>query len=187
MTSKVNGYDVVVDAGSSANAASDKIDPDISRYPHCIVWTPIPLITWILPFIGHMGIASCAGVIRDFAGPYMVGEDSMAFGEPTKYWQVNLNADQVSPEDWDRAVTESCEEYKHRVHILCWDNCHSHVAYALNRMRFRGQSWSAFSVWLYLTWHSTYVSPGRLCKTYAPFCVLAVAAAVIAIVVHFVL
>ena len=42
------------------------------RYPYCIVWTPIPMLTWIFPFIGHMGIAYSSGVIRDFAGPYYV-------------------------------------------------------------------------------------------------------------------
>ena len=48
------------------------IDPDRVRYPHCIVWTPIPLLTWFFPFIGHMGIARTDGVVRDFAGPYYV-------------------------------------------------------------------------------------------------------------------
>uniref|UniRef100_A0A671KC10 Transmembrane protein 222a n=1 Tax=Sinocyclocheilus anshuiensis TaxID=1608454 RepID=A0A671KC10_9TELE len=50
----------------------EKIDKEMSRYPHCIVWTPIPVLTWFLPFIGHMGICTSAGVIRDFAGPYFV-------------------------------------------------------------------------------------------------------------------
>lgn len=27
-------------------------------FPFCIVWTPIPLITWVFPFIGHMGALS---------------------------------------------------------------------------------------------------------------------------------
>lgn len=27
---------------------------------------------WLFPFIGHMGIATSSGVIRDFAGPYFV-------------------------------------------------------------------------------------------------------------------
>jgi len=39
------------------------------RYPFCIVWTPLPGITTLLPFIGHMGIADSRGVIYDFAGP----------------------------------------------------------------------------------------------------------------------
>uniref|UniRef100_A0A8C1Y3N4 Transmembrane protein 222a n=1 Tax=Cyprinus carpio TaxID=7962 RepID=A0A8C1Y3N4_CYPCA len=50
----------------------EKIDKEMSRYPYCIVWTPIPVLTWFLPFIGHMGICTSAGVIRDFAGPYFV-------------------------------------------------------------------------------------------------------------------
>uniref|UniRef100_A0A671KET9 Transmembrane protein 222a n=1 Tax=Sinocyclocheilus anshuiensis TaxID=1608454 RepID=A0A671KET9_9TELE len=52
----------------------EKIDKEMSRYPHCIVWTPIPVLTWFLPFIGHMGICTSAGVIRDFAGPYFVSK-----------------------------------------------------------------------------------------------------------------
>ena len=27
---------------------------------------------WLIPFIGHMGICTMQGVIRDFAGPYFV-------------------------------------------------------------------------------------------------------------------
>ena len=50
----------------------NSIDRDRDRYPHCIAWTPIPLLTWIFPFIGHMGIARTDGIIRDFAGPYYV-------------------------------------------------------------------------------------------------------------------
>ncbi|GLD58016.1 transmembrane protein 222-like protein [Lates japonicus] len=52
--------------------ASEKINPEASRYPYCIVWTPIPVLSWLLPFIGHMGICTSTGVIRDFAGPYFV-------------------------------------------------------------------------------------------------------------------
>ena len=30
------------------------------------------LCRWLIPFIGHMGICTMQGVIRDFAGPYFV-------------------------------------------------------------------------------------------------------------------
>lgn len=43
------------------------------------------LCRWLFPIIGHMGICTSAGIIRDFAGPYCVGEDKMAFGNPTRY------------------------------------------------------------------------------------------------------
>ena len=72
---------------SSENMA--KIDHELQRYPHSIVWTPIPCLTWLFPFIGHMGIATTEGIIRDFAGPYYVSTDNMAFGAPTKYWTLD--------------------------------------------------------------------------------------------------
>ncbi|KTG04358.1 hypothetical protein cypCar_00049693 [Cyprinus carpio] len=73
-----------IDTMKHFHGGFEKIDKEMSRYPYCIVWTPIPVLTWFLPFIGHMGICTSAGVIRDFAGPYFVSEDNMAFGKPTK-------------------------------------------------------------------------------------------------------
>jgi len=59
-----------------SNNLNDRIDVGRVRYPHCLVWTPIPVLTWLFPFIGHMGIARTDGVIRDFAGPYYVSVSS---------------------------------------------------------------------------------------------------------------
>ena len=52
------------------NSHEAKIDAERARFPYCIVWTPLPLISWFLPFIGHTGIALSDGVIHDFSGPY---------------------------------------------------------------------------------------------------------------------
>ena len=57
-----------------------KFDPINSRYPNYIVWTPLPLITAILPCIGHVGICTSDGIIHDFSGPYYISVDDMAFG-----------------------------------------------------------------------------------------------------------
>lgn len=32
-----------------------QIDFKTDKYPFCIVWTPIPVLTFFFPFIGHMG------------------------------------------------------------------------------------------------------------------------------------
>ena len=53
-------------------------------YPYSIVWTPIPIITWVLPFVGHMGVCSSDGTIHDFAGPYYISVGNLAFGSPTR-------------------------------------------------------------------------------------------------------
>lgn len=47
---------------------------DNSPLSFTILWSPLPPITWVLPFIGHMGIATSRGVACDFQGPYTVGE-----------------------------------------------------------------------------------------------------------------
>lgn len=70
---------------------------------------------YFLPFIGHMGIATSTGVIRDFAGPYHVSEDNMAFGKPTKYWQLNYAKAKGGIRGWDSAVAEASEIYKTRM------------------------------------------------------------------------
>jgi hypothetical protein len=51
---------------SKANAR-ERIDVRRSRYPYSIIWGPLPCITWILPFIGHLGIADSQGRVHDFA------------------------------------------------------------------------------------------------------------------------
>ena len=123
-----------------------KVDHERQRYPASIVWTPIPCLTWLFPFIGHMGIATSEGVIRDFAGPYYVSEDNMAFGAPLKYWPLEPELGGGAAH-YDRAVAEASEIYKGRMHNLCCDNCHSHVATALDIMEYGGSSsWNMVSI-----------------------------------------
>lgn len=38
------------------DSVEEKINPDNDRFPFCIVWTAIPLLTWLIPVIGHTGI-----------------------------------------------------------------------------------------------------------------------------------
>jgi len=101
----------------------------------CVVWSPLPPITWLVPFIGHLGIADSDGVASDFRGPYFVGDDGrMAFGQPTRAVRIDIGQGGISAERWDEAVREANEIYRGRMHNICCDNCHSHVACALNRM-----------------------------------------------------
>ena len=67
-----------------------KIDVENARFPCCIVWTPLPLIGWFLPCIGHTGIGMSNGIIHDFAGPYTVTVDDLAFGETHKYVKLDI-------------------------------------------------------------------------------------------------
>ncbi|CAF0833359.1 unnamed protein product [Adineta ricciae] len=173
-----------------SNNSTDRIDTKRVRYPHCIVWTPIPVLTWLFPFIGHMGIARTDGVIRDFAGPYYVSEDNMAFGLPTRYLQLDLN--RVSSlgssnnlrNVWDKAVEQASDEYKKRMHNLCCDNCHSHVAMALNTMGYdRKYSYNMVSLAFWMFFCGKYVNFGGLLRTWIPFLILASIVIVVTVVV----
>eukprot|EP00090_Calanus_glacialis_P019522 TRINITY_DN29975_c0_g1_i1.p1 TRINITY_DN29975_c0_g1~~TRINITY_DN29975_c0_g1_i1.p1 ORF type:complete len:171 (-),score=45.51 TRINITY_DN29975_c0_g1_i1:116-628(-) len=150
-------------------AADGKIDPERHRYPYCIVWTPIPCISWLFPIIGHMGIAMSSGVIRDFAGPYYVSEDNMAFGHPTKYWQLDPALAVGGAAGWDTAVSEASEIYSHRMHNLFCDNCHSHVARALNIMLYdQSKRWNMVTLCFLMLFKGRYVSWGAMLKTWLP-------------------
>lgn len=38
-----------------SQSVSMEIDFGRDRFPFCLVWTPIPVLTWFFPFIGHLG------------------------------------------------------------------------------------------------------------------------------------
>jgi len=148
------------------------IDPKRDRYPYCLVWTPIPILTWLLPFVGHLGIGLSSGVIRDFAGPYFVSEDNFAFGKPTKYWQLDPTK-VPHGHSWDMAISEASEVYKGRMHNLCCDNCHSHVGMALTLMRYDDcVNWGMVKLAFLMLVHGKYVNVWGFLKTWVPFLLL---------------
>lgn len=102
------------------------IDSKRQRYPYCIVWTPLPLITALIPFIGHTGICDAEGVIHDFAGDFTVSVDDMAFGNPVKY--IPLDPSESERSTWESAISEGDDKFSRKRHNLAGPNCHSHVA-----------------------------------------------------------
>ncbi|KAG7390053.1 hypothetical protein PHYPSEUDO_009015 [Phytophthora pseudosyringae] len=153
---------------ASGGSRSAVIDAAVHRFPFCIVWSPIPITTWFLPFIGHMGLADSKGVIFDFAGPYSVGRDEFAFGAPTRYLQCS-----VAPEDvdkWDEAVAAGCKIYEKRMHNLCCDNCHSHVAVCLEHAHYAGRKrWNMVQLCFWMFFRGKYVSVAGFVKSWLPF------------------
>ena len=150
---------------------SNGVVPERNRYPYCIVWSPLPPITWLLPFIGHTGIADSEGVIFDFAGPYTIGKEYMAFGEPTRY--IQLDPRKCVDMDWDAGVNAGCNTYSRRMHNICCDNCHSHVANCLNSMGYGGQRTRGM-VWIgaYFFFFGKFTSWGAFSRTYLPVAII---------------
>ncbi|XP_013101704.1 transmembrane protein 222 [Stomoxys calcitrans] len=157
------------------------IDYTADRFPFCIVWTPIPMLTWLFPFIGHMGICMSNGVIRDFAGPYFVSEDKMSFGRPTRYLRLNPKYVEGGSLMWDEAVSKASVLYGTRMHNLFCDNCHSHVATALNCMRYRNSSWNMVKLAFWTFICGRYVSIAGFIKTWLPFLIFVTAVTLLSV------
>lgn len=108
-----------------------------------------------------------------------------------RYWMLDVSKVYTSGTNaWDRAVHDASEEYKHRMvrhgeihtamssiyiftffpisstlfaqkHNLCCDNCHSHVAMALNLMRYENSTtWNMIKLCLLVLIHGKHVRWG---------------------------
>jgi hypothetical protein len=114
------------------------------KFPFSIVWTPIPMITWLVPFIGHAGICDSRGRVWDFQGPYSIGVNNMAFGRPCRVSRcisdsLEVLHDRNIPVLWDDAIVKGSRKYSRRFHNLITNNCHHHVAECLNNYRLNGK------------------------------------------------
>lgn len=128
----------------------------MDRHPYSIVWTPLPVLTWFIPFIGHTGIADSEGVIYDFGGSYYIAVDNFTFGRATKY--LKLDPSKIRARDWDDAIQISASKYRDKQHNLILNNCHGHVADTLNQMKYDGKdNYTQFDVFLMMTFKSGYV------------------------------
>ena len=119
-----------------------------------------------------MGIADSEGVIYDFAGPYHISVDHMAFGRPTRYLQ--LHPDTCTSEPWDSAVQHACDTYKQRMHNICCDNCHSHVGLALDEMGYSGRRsrWDMVTLCFWVFFAGKYVDAAGFVKQWLPFAII---------------
>ena len=74
-----------------ASAPMRPVDVANGKFPFCLVWVPLPIVAWLVPFVGHVGICREDGVILDFAGNINI--DNLAFGSTAKF--VRLDREKV--------------------------------------------------------------------------------------------
>ncbi|CAB9515995.1 Transmembrane protein 222 [Seminavis robusta] len=141
----------------------------------CILWSPLHPITLLFPFIGHTGISNSHGVASDFQGPYFIGESQhgrrMAFGAPTRYLKIDIGQLPGGAEKWDECVEEANQVYRGRMHNICCDNCHSHVANALNRMPIKAPlgTWGMVQIATLMFFQGRFVSWWGVILQFGPF------------------
>ena len=168
-----NNYSISNNITNDQNSEITKKEIDLksSHFPYCIVWTPIPFLTYLFPTIGHTGIGTSSGIIHDFAGSFFVSVDDFAFGKPTKYIKMKLT--QQEKYNWDRAIEKGDNKYNMEEHNIFINNCHSHVAYVLNQLNYKGKNnYNMISIWWMLILKGRYVSFCGFFKTYFGFLII---------------
>lgn len=168
------------------------VDPPTARFPQCIVWTPLPIISWLAPFVGHVGICRKDGVILDFAGPYFVNVDNFAFGATARFvclseqqccfpvtlsehiCKSGLNHEQLGTAlSWDDAIRSSMQQFQHRSYNLFTCNCHSFVANFLNKIAYQGFiNWNIVTIVLLILQKGQWVGKMAIARSFAPFAVV---------------
>ncbi|GKY90565.1 hypothetical protein MPSEU_000030200 [Mayamaea pseudoterrestris] len=150
------------------------MDSNVQDLSFSIVWSPLPFVTWLLPFIGHLGICDSQGIASDFRGSYYVGSDGrMAFGAPTRALKVDVG--EIGAEQWDAAIRQANSTYNQRIHNICCDNCHSHVACALNDMHVRAfgiEKWSMINLCFLMFFRSRFLYQWAILSQFGPLLLL---------------
>lgn len=168
------------------------VDPSTARFPRCIVWTPLPIVSWLAPYVGHIGICREDGVILDFAGPYFVNVDNFAFGATARYVRLSgqqccfpahlsghtckagFNHGQLGTAmSWDDALHRSMQQFQHKSYNLFTCNCHSFVAHCVNKLAYQGfTNWNIITVILLILRKGQWVDRKAIARSFAPFAIV---------------
>lgn len=131
-----------------------------------VVWCPIPVLTWLLPFVGHAGLARADGTTTDFAGPYHVARGPLLFGKPTRR-VTNVCKD---GNRWDQCVDEAELLFTAKDYDFVAQNCHHFVAETLNLAQYRGRrDWNAVNVAFLCFLRGKHEGWTGLLRTWIPF------------------
>eukprot|EP00347_Sterkiella_histriomuscorum_P009244 403341960 len=136
------------------------------------IWTRLPIISHIFPFIGHVGIGTSSGEIHDFAGHKRINKGHMAFGKPYKYLLLPPK-NSFEAEQWDKCIFEADKVFKQRYHKFCKNNCGHHVSEVLNRLNYNGKNnYTDTKILLMMACRGRYVSWVYLIKMYLPLLII---------------
>lgn len=170
----------------------DEVDTKKAKFPCCLVWTPLPIVSWLAPFIGHVGICREDGAILDFAGSNFVNVDDFAFGAVARYLQLDRKQCCFAPNlrghtcdhgykhsefgsaiTWDDALRSSIRYFEHKTYNLFTCNCHSFAANCLNRLCYGGSMhWNMINVAALVLLKGHWVDAMSVLKSFLPFVVV---------------
>ncbi|KAJ6732598.1 hypothetical protein OIU79_003645 [Salix purpurea] len=156
----------------------DGIDPKKAKFPCCLIWTPLPVVSWLAPFIGHVGICREDGTILDFSGSNFVNVD-FAFGAAARYFQLDReqhgykHSEYGAAITWDDALQSSMRHFEHKTYNLFTCNCHSFVANCLNRLCYGGSmDWNMIDVAILILSKGHWIEWKSVVRSFLPFAIV---------------
>lgn len=171
--------------GGGASLASRRANACTSatgqRFPRAVVWAPLPGLTWVAPFIGHVGVCGTDGVIRDFLGTGYVARDAFGFGRATRVLELGGDPEPAAAaHNHDVALTRALRFYGEgygRNYSLLSSNCHEFVCHVLNLQAFQGKrDWNMVHLAVLLFFKGRFVDGKGAFWTWAPFLLFTVPA-----------
>lgn len=154
------------------------------KWPYCIVWTPLPVVTWFLPIIGHTGISNSKGIIYDFSDVRGVGVDSFPFGDPTKVFEFKPNLIRGGAKAWDKAIQQISDYYAKTKYNIYLNNCHWYIADVLNVVNYDGRKdWTQVSVWYMITFQSRWTDVFGFMRQWSIFIIIILATVLVLVLI----
>ncbi|KAF8388830.1 hypothetical protein HHK36_025510 [Tetracentron sinense] len=167
----------------------DEVDPKNAKFPCCIVWTPLPVVSWLAPFIGHVGICREDGTVVDFSGSNFVSIDDFAYGVVARYLQLNReqccfppnlsghtckqgyrHMEHGSAITWDDALGLGMHHFEHKSYNLFTCNSHLFVANCMNRFCYGGSlGWNMVNVAALILLKGQWMDSMSIVRSFFPF------------------
>ncbi|KAI3961285.1 hypothetical protein MKX01_006999 [Papaver californicum] len=94
----------------------DEVDPTKAKFPCCLVWNPLHIVSWIAYFIGHCCF------------PPNLSGHTCKHG-----YRHSENETTIT---WDDALRSCMIHFEHKSYNLFTCNCHSYIANCLNRLSY---------------------------------------------------
>lgn len=144
------------------NSSDDNILDNISC---SLVWTSIPVLSYIFPFIGHVGITDSTGRIHDFGSSHYISIDQMTYGNPDKIIHFEITNDEFTR--WDKCIHSVSKKFTHKTYSLCGVNGYSFCASVLNKINYNDRNdYTACEVMKMTIGCKYYVGTASMCKSY---------------------
>ena len=124
-----NEFDVLnILNNTSKNIANEikEINQNENKFPFCLLWTKIPLLTFFYPNFGYLAIGDSNGKIHFF-------ENLNKFSY-YKFFQLKLN--DYEKNIFDDVINEINNNYKEKFPDVCDNNSYCYVADILNKLNY---------------------------------------------------